>query len=405
MKHLRILYIGMKDGLDVCSMEISLFLRQVLSACSELHLFGDLFTKQTYREDGRYDLVIVQNSFCLIRYKDLFKWLSDTPVLFVSCGNRVVDYVTPFKNLYGVIHLGNASLSAWGIPDEMLLHLCYPVERSGDYYLYEQQPEVCRIVYCPTGNSVGENDLKLLTFLGKTNATLTIVSDEYACLKNAFPPFVKVVPRSSRISAYKQAHLVVASGMDAVQALALCKPCVVLGDYGLGGLVTSENYASLQSIRFKGRKGGCFGEPVSAVLLGSAIRKVFAFDRREEVLSLQKQVLSVYGKPVFKKKVLQEIERIIDLSICMCDRRKRLLKPRLSSLFVLEDRDGKSYLKRGLTCFGELEPEMVALLNQCNGAVSVGELAERNGYGREDRAVLWSNLYELWKEKLILFAL
>ena len=159
------------------------------------------------------------------------------------------------KNLYGVIHLGNASLSAWGIPDEMLLHLCYPVERSGDYYLYEQQPEVCRIVYCPTGNSVGENDLKLLTFLGQTNATLTIVSDEYACLKNAFPPFGKVVPRSSRISAYKQAHLVVASGMDAVQALALCKPCVVLGDYGLGGLVTSENYASLQSVRFKGRKG------------------------------------------------------------------------------------------------------------------------------------------------------
>lgn len=43
--------------------------------------------------------------------------------------------------------------------------------------------------------------------------------------------------------------------MDAVQALALCKPCVVLGDYGLGGLVTSENYASLQSVCFKGRKG------------------------------------------------------------------------------------------------------------------------------------------------------
>ena len=194
--------------------------------------------------------------------------------------------------------------------------------------------------------------------------------------------------------------------MDAVQALALCKPCVVLGDYGLGGLVTSENYASLQSIRFKGRKGGCLGESVSSVLLESAIRKVFAFDRREEVLFLQKQVLSFFGKPVFKKRVLQEIERIIDLSICMRDRRKRLLlKPRLSTLFVLEDRDGKSYLKRGLTCFGELEPEMVALLNQCNGAVSVGELAERNGYGREDRAVLWSNLYELWKEKLILFAL
>ena len=115
MRHLRILYIGMKDGLDVYSMEISLYLRQVLSACSELHLFGDLFTEQTYREDGRYALV-VQNSFCLIRYKDLFKWLSDTPVLFVSCGNRVVDYVTPFKKPVWGHSFGKCFLVGLGHP-------------------------------------------------------------------------------------------------------------------------------------------------------------------------------------------------------------------------------------------------------------------------------------------------
>lgn len=404
MKHF--LYIGMKEGLDICSVKISLFLQQVFSACSELHLLGDLFTKQTYQEDGKYDLVIVQNSFCLIRYKDLFKRLSNTPALFVSTGNHVVDYVAPFKNLYGVIHLGNASLSAWGIPEEMQFHFYCPVEKTGNFYFYEQQPDVCRIVYCPTGNSIGGNDLKLSTFLGQANARLTIVSDEYACLKNAFPSFVKIVPRSSRISAYKQAHLVVAAGSDAVQALALCKPCVVLGDYGLGGLVTSENYASLQSVHFKGRKGGYFGEPVSSVLLESAICKAFTFDWRKDVLSLQKQVLSVYSKSAFTGRALQEVERIIDLSVYIRDRRKRLLlKPRLSTLFALEDRNGKSYLKRGLTYFGELEPEMVDLLNQCDGTTSVRKLAERNGYGKEDVKILWSNLYALWKEKLILFAL
>ena len=406
MKHLLILYIGMREGLDICSMKISLHLQQVLSACGELHLLGDLFLKQSFREGGMYDLVIVQNSFCFIRYKDLFKRLSNSLVLFVSTGSHVIDYVAPFKNLYGVINMGDATLSTCGIPEEMQLRLCCPVESMGNYYFYEQQPEVCRIVYSPTGNSVGENDFKMLTFLKQTNASLTIVSDEYACLKSAFPSFVKVMPRSSRLSAYKQAHLVVASGADAVQALALCKPCVVLGDYGLGGLVTSENYAQLQSVHFKGRKGGCFGESVSSILLESVIRRVFAFDRMEDVLFLQKQVLTVYGKPVFKKRVLQEIKRITDLSTYMNNRRKRLLlKPRLSSLFTLEDVDGKSYLKRGLTCFGELDGEMIDLLNQCDGTVSVLELSERSGYDREDLEILWSNLYELCKEKLILFGL
>ena len=342
----------------------------------------------------------------MVHYKELLRQYVKCPVLFIATTQNIDSIVVPFENLFGILNAGNASLSAWGIPDEMQLRLCCPVERMGNYYFYEQQPEVCRIVYCPTGNSVGENDFKLLTFQRKNNAMLTIVSDEYACLKNTFPSFVKVVPRSSHISAFKQAHLVVASGWETVQALALCKPCVVLGDYGLGGLVTSENYASLQSVRFKGRKGGCFGEPVSTVLLESVIQKVFAFDRQEEVLSLQKQMLAVYGKPVFKKRVFQEIERIIDLSTSMNNRRKRLLlKPRLSTLFALEDIDGKSYLKRGLICFGELDLEMIDLLNQCDGTVSVLELAKRNGYDQEDTAMLWLNLYELWKEKLILFAL
>lgn len=406
MKHLLILYIGMKEGLDLRSLKVARLLQQTLSVCGELHLLGDLFSEQTYQNDVKYDLVVFQNTYCLIRYKKYLQRLSRSPFLFVSVSDNPSGYIAPLSSLYGVIHIGKAALSAFGIPEEMQLRLNCPVEKTGNYYFYEQQPEVCRVVYCPTGNSVGENDFKLLTYLGQTDAMLTIVSDEYMCLKKALPSFVKVIPRSSWLAAYKKAHLVVASGLGAVRALALCKPCVILGDYGLGGLVTSDNYASLQSVGFRGRKGGCFGEPVSSVLLGSAIWKVFAFDRQEEVRAVQKQVLAVYGGNVFKQHVFQEIERVMDLSASMNNRWKRLLlKPRLSSLFALEKIEGKSYLKRGLACFGELEPEMIDLLNQCDGTVSVLELAERNGYDREDREILWSNLYELWKEKLILFAL
>lgn len=406
MKQTDILYIGMSEGLDIRSKELSGYLIRFLSSHYQVHLLGDLFHESSSELRRSYDLILVQNSFSFVYYKKLLKRYVKCPVLFIATTLDLKSYVAPFENLFGILNMSGVPLSAWGIPEEIQLHLNYPVEQVVNFYFYEQKPEVCRIVYCPTGNTVAENDVKLLTFLRRTNALLTIVSDEYACLRNAFPPFVTVVSRSSWFSAYKQAHLVVASSSEAVQALALCKPCVVMGDYGLGGLVTSENYVQLQSVHFKGRKGGSFGELVSPVLLESVIRRVFAFDRQEDVLALQKHVLAVYGRPVFKKRVLQEIERITDLFTYMNDRRKRLLlKPCLSSLFVLEDLDGKLYLKRGLACFGELDQEMIDLLDQCDGAVSIQELAERNGYDREDLEILWSNLYELWKEKLILFAL
>ena len=179
-----------------------------------------------------------------------------------------------------------------------------------------------------------------------------------------------------------------------------------MGDYGLGGLVTSENYVQLQSVYFRGRKGGYFGELVPVVLLESEIRKVFAFDRQVASLAIQKRVLSTYGKKIFSEKIIDEIERITNLAVHLNKRQNRLsLKPSLSSLFELKAVEDKQYLMRGLNCFGELDQEMIDLLKQCNGASSIWDLAERNGYNREDAEVLWGNLYELWKEKLILFAL
>lgn len=179
-----------------------------------------------------------------------------------------------------------------------------------------------------------------------------------------------------------------------------------MGDYGLGGLVTSENYVQLQSVCFKGRKGGSLGELVPTVLLESELRKVFAFDRQDISKNIQKQVLSTYGKKEFTQKIRDEIKRITNLSVLFNKQQKRLLlKPCLSSLFELKTVEDKQYLMRGLNCFGELDQEMIELLKQCDGTISVQDLAARNGYNREDAKVLWSNLYELWKEKLIFFAL
>lgn len=401
-----ILYIGMSEELDIWSKELANYLVKQLLPHYYVDLVGDLFDRQVACVKPFYDLVIVQNARCWVRYKMILDRLSKCPVLFVSDTGYLNSYIAPRKNLFGVINLGKSLLTAWGIPEELQLRLDYPVEKVGNYYIYEEQISVYRVVYCPTGRSLIENDLKLLNYLQKSNVSLTIVTDRYEQLKKAFSPFVTLVSRHALLPAIKKAHLVVASGYDVIRALAFCKPCIVLGDYGLGGLVTLANFAHLQSVYFRGRNGGCFGEMVPTVLLEEEMRRIFDVNQRESSLEIQKRILSAYDKKDFDKSFLQYIEQTISLFKSMKSRNKRfLLRSRLSSLFVLKESEGKQYLMRGQTCFFELEAEMLDLLKLCDGTVSVHELAERYGYNQEETEILWLNLYDLWKEKLILFML
>lgn len=357
-------------------------------------------------EQTNWDLIILQNTGDSQTNVAFFRPFRHFPKLFISTRQDVEGYFAPVPNLFGAVNLSGASLTLSGIPEEMQLHLQRPIEQTGDFYFYEQQPEWCRIAYCPTGNNLSENDFKLIAFVGRTNAELTLVSDRYGALRLALPPFVKVVPEKSKLQVFKKAHLVVASGQDVLRALALSKPCVVLGDYGLGGFVTPENFAQLRSVSFAGRKGAAWGEFVPSDLLEAEICKVFFTDCREQVRALQQQVKALYGKKQFADRLTEEVERIVTLSALLKDRKCRfVLKPFRSSLFEIKEVEGKRYLMRGWQCFGEVAEEMTQLLMQCDGTRSVQELVTRNGYDREEASVLWANLQALWNEKLILFAL
>lgn len=396
MKHLHILYIYMKEDVLVLFPFLS----------SYCHVKSFCAGKEERLPEGKWDLVVFQNNVCSVLLKREFHKLRKYPWLFVSTRTDIQGYMAPVANLFGVVNLSGINLSLWGIPEELQIRLDYPVEKMADWYFYEQQPEVCRIAYCPTGHGVQENDFKLVSFVQKTNAILTIVSDRYRGLADVFPPFVRVVPEKDRLAVFRKSHLVVASGQDVVRALAVCKPCVVLGDCGLGGRVTLANYEQLQSVSFSGRKGGYPGEFVPMDLLETEIRTVFSSDCKEEMLALRKKVLAVYGMDCFSTSLVGEVERIIALSAQLKNRKVRFeLKPFRASVFHVEELDGKMYIMRGLQCLGEIEDEMVRLLGQCDGTVAVSDLIVRNGYEPDDAAILWENLYALWKEKLILFAL
>ena len=170
--------------------------------------------------------------------------------------------------------------------------------------------------------------------------------------------------------------------------------------------MTPANYEQLRSVSFSGRKGGYPGEFVPMDLLEAEIRNVFSSDCKDTMLALRKKELAVYGMDCFSASLTGEVERIIALSARLKSRKGRFeLKPFRSSVFRVEELDGKMYIMRGLQCLGEIEDEMAGLLRQCDGTVMVLDLIVRNGCDPEDTVILWENLYALWKEKLILFAL
>lgn len=399
MKHIRILYLYSQEE-DSYS-----YLRKMVSLLYTVRFYKVEKEDERILQEKEWDLVILQDSIHNLWQKPAFRKLMKYPWLYISTRSDIEGYIAPFKNLFGVINMNGAYLSAYGIPEEMQVRLDRPVDKVADYYLYEERPDPLRIVYCPTGRDIEENDLKLLyVLLQKSPISLTIVGERYHCIKKALPSFVHIVSRRSLLTSFKKAHVVVASGYDAIQAMALCKPCVILGDYGLGGLVTPANYKNLHAISFKGRKGACLREMVPYNLLEIEIKKAIASDYQGAMQAIQQMVLASYQVADFAKAFSDEVERILNLYNCIKNKKKRLcLKPLLTSALKIEVLNDELYLRCGMNRFGKVEDAMAGLLKQCDGTRSIYDLVRLNGYDREDAAILGDNLYELWKEKLILF--
>lgn len=372
--------------------------RYSVEVCNLLH------TDRRALLDKKWSLVLISDSRCFAFYKPLGKKVKKNPVLFISSRKDIGGYLAPLTNLAGVINAGDASLSFYGLPDEMQIRINRPVTKTADYYLYEDHPEIYRIVYCPTPHTIRETDGKVFSILREMNVSVDVVTDLYDGVKDLYPSIVHLLPANAFVSACKRAHLVIASGQQAVEAMAMCKTCIVLGDYGLGGLINSETFESLKTCDFRGRNGAVFGEYVPIGLLAIEITKSLTHRYHEELNVIRKEIVAARNPEHFKTVLYSEIDRILSLYSLIRDKKKRFsLKPLLTSNCKRPEPDGNINLTRGFLHFGEIGEPMRTFLQQCDGLSSLRELVQRNGCSEEETQIIWENLFELWKEKFIVF--
>ena len=354
----------------------------------------------------KWDVVIVQNSRCFSVYAGIIRSLRKIPIIFVSNADDITGYVAPFDNLYAVLTTSETNLTHWNIPSELCKSLRIPVIASGNHYRYDEQPERYELVYCPVQNGNSLTDSKILSLANHLNCRITIIGEEYRTLLPAMSNLVRIVSRKRYPAIFKKAHLIIASGYQTLQALALCKPCVVAGSHGLGGKVTAENYAFFKKYGFKGRPGAAANEHIPLNLLQAEVQQALFTPCDYDMTVLHNSVLADgYSFKSFQRAVTQTVEQVLMLHGRLKNRRlHNTLKPRLSNTFHVNHENDKNIISCGQVLFNEVDDDLLALLRQCDGTQTIEEIVMRNGYDREDVRIFADNIMELWKKKLIVFS-
>jgi len=383
MKRIQILYLYTKDEFNL----YSCIIKNTLIECLSINNDIDCFENKSEDEDNNkllkiksncYNLVFVQNSQSLLQFKPLLQILRNTPLIFVSYGNDIHGYIAPIDNLFAVFKFGEADLKSWGIPEEIQTCLKVPVQKTNRYPYKKKGEKIPQIIYYPTKDSIATSDSVLLSVLKRlSKIRLTIVNDIYSVLASSLPADVRVVSRKTSLYTMQKADVVIASGFDAVQAIANAQPCIILGDYGLGGLVKQENYEILQKWNFQGRAGAYFREYVPDELLGYEINIALHNTNKQSLQWLQKRIIEDYNEQSFREKINEQLQSILSVSRKLKSRKTLLqLKPMLTSVFSLEEKGDIIYIKRGNAYYNIIDEELQMVLKQCDGQNTIEEIAD-----------------------------
>ena len=394
-------------------------LRSLQRSRYQVHLYGDSLFYEYFKNPKiisfdqmvsiHWDVAIIQNSLCFSRYPEIMRLLRKTPVVFVSNADDISGYIAPFDNLYTVLSTvgGWQHLSSWNIPFELCRWVPVPVLVSGNHYLYEEEPDCYEFVYYPFENSSAQIDSKILSLTRLSNCRLSIIGEEYRTLKSVMNKRVRIVSRSQSVGALKKAHLVLASRYQAVQAIALCKPCVVIGSHGLGGRVTPDNYETFKRHGFKGRNGAAADEHIPLDLLQFDIKRALDKPCEEETVRLRDMLLADdYSFGAFHSVISKTVANVIKLHEQLHNRKLyKKLKPRLSSTLSIKKMNEKNLMLCGDMILSEIDDDMEALLRKCDGSNTIENIVIESGYEHNDISVFAENVMEMWKKKLVVFNL
>jgi len=226
-------------------------------------------------KESDWDVVLVDDLEHYVWIKSLIR---SKPIIFIAHTNDSRNQCFAVKNLYRVI-VSNSTIrpSSWGIPDRIVSYLSFQPTLPVIMKKRSRKSKYFKIAYI-----INENDSTLAT-ARKVLSALNLVTycqvivlgteENKALLLNQANPHIRFLDKDkSYLTTLYSVDAVLASGEDILNSLRFNIPSIVLGEKGIGGLVTTQNYGDFDETNFQGRVGGAYNEDIPFPLLDFEIK-------------------------------------------------------------------------------------------------------------------------------------
>jgi len=376
---------------------------------------GSILKDHSEIDPKDWDVFLVQGHSNLLAIKAL---TTTKPIIFLSASPDQEDQCANFPNLYHVLTTDRRSSPVtWGLTPELTAYL--PLRRlkllndlNRNKPVDQDQYQLLYIV----GND--DEGLQLTRNLISVIGSFNYLNCQVACsqttgvllkrISNGNISFLKKMGYNQAV--LDRQDLIIASGDHAVKAVLERKKVIVVGQYGLGGLITGDNIGDFVKNGFRGRIGGVKDEPVPGSLLDFEIRAALGIEATEAeaweaITEQQYQQLKKYYVVDWEKQLDELLTQVHQLySLVHSPRQLLKLKPRISKNISIkrgEQESGITLIPSGVhvASIGILEMQ---LLNLLDGRLSVSEIIESSP--ELGKSVITSFIKELWRHKIIMFS-
>ena len=361
-----------------------------------------------------WDILVIQNALTLTAASHLLHQLKGIPNIFISHSSLNIDQISPYPDLFKVVSIAKTISNSWGIPDEMVRVIFNPhvIPKYNSYKRRRHGPyKILHVSRLDPDRTNTVRDI-ITVFNNLAECHLTIVGGGWDyMLKKCANNNISFVGEQADVSAYyKETDLVIGSGRVAVEALSYCKPVIVAGIRGLGGLVKPENYERFKGIMFSGRFDGILQEKISSELLKNEIVTTLSNNRLQEIVN------NNYALVKEDYNIQHIIPEMVSLFNDVTNINKQLsdfntftqLKPRLASncKFYKNGKSDTYQIRRHPIgkILGQINREGKEMLECFNGKNSIDDIAFSFAYNnKKDLVDLSAGLRELWNEKILIF--
>ena len=257
-----------------------------------LELFHNykLITGDDLNSADKYDIILAYNKAGLNKAKK-YAEKNQLPLIYLIGGNEITkEYPNDFRLISRILLLNDYDNSSKNIlPNELTEILCLSInlKRKRNYKIQNRKKPVI-FIDIESGKDISPLYQIVPTINALINCEVNILLSSKIFPK-IFNPNIKVMHRDDAVAQEltTKTDIIIGSGKTIENGIGSCKPCIIIGSRGYGGIVAETNFTIQYKTNFQGRIGGELGEYIPEKLLMDDVLNIL--ERGDEKVNMDVQ--------------------------------------------------------------------------------------------------------------------